>query len=194
MNMSPEFLTESSSSILKIMVTAFCVLFKKSWPTPNLASFTQEPFKNCTFQSLGKCWHWSFFPGTGEERCWEVRMVLKRWKLLDALLCSGQAGIKDLSSELVGVVFLRENHSSNHQTNVICIQPCPDTIPTLLIEAVSTPPWAAAAISWPGLGKRSSRELHCGRCANNLMPFSGQGGLPIYVTCSQVPSVCVGYF
>lgn len=44
---------------------------------------------------------------------------------MDALVCSGQAGIKDLSSELVGVVFLRENHSSNHQTNVICIQPCP---------------------------------------------------------------------
>lgn len=58
---------------------------------------------------------------------------------LDALVCSGQAGVKDLSSELVGGVFLRENSSGNHQTDVICIRPCPDTIPMLLIEAVSTP-------------------------------------------------------
>lgn len=64
MNMSPEFLTESSSSIFKTMVCAFCILFEKSWPTPNLASFTQEaqkPFKTVPFRALGNADTEAFF-------------------------------------------------------------------------------------------------------------------------------------
>lgn len=128
------------------MVSAFCVLFKKSLPTPNLASLNsgslEAIWKLCIWQAWkiltikllfrnrrGKMLREQKGRSTVVPK--QVEPYRMPWR------CVEGGGNQGLMIEVGGGDFSWEkNNSSNLQTNLIYSKPCTDTILMLFIKAI----------------------------------------------------------